>query len=148
LANIFFVKALAHAQEKSKDSQWRFEWVKNGLGSERTNSDDLLIQIRIPPIRERQYARLRPFNPFASKSLPDSLEVDHCTFEGHLENDPDSYVTVTEGCPGEDSFEVKSHQIVFFSNLHFVQWLPLDTYSKQGVQTIQIHCSQWYWNSS
>lgn len=97
----FFI-ALTHGQEKPKDTEWRFEWVKNGIGEKRTNSDDYLIEIRIPPIRERQYAQLQRFYPTDWQNDA----IDDCIFDGKLEGDPESYVTVTGGCPGDDNFEV------------------------------------------
>jgi len=49
---------------------------------------------------------LKPYLPIAKQTYESYGDLDQCIFQGYLENEPDSYVVLTNGCPMENSFEV------------------------------------------
>jgi hypothetical protein len=51
-------------------------------------------------------ALLKQFNPIPKGSNEDEESIDRCIFEGFLKNEEKVYVTLTGGCPFENSFEV------------------------------------------
>ena len=51
-------------------------------------------------------AILRPINPFPKLDTETDSSIDSCIFSGYLKNEPNVAVSLTGGCPNEDSFEV------------------------------------------
>ena len=51
-------------------------------------------------------AILERFNPIPKKAHETEESIDKCIFRGYLLHESNVYVTLTGGCPFEDSFEV------------------------------------------
>jgi hypothetical protein len=51
-------------------------------------------------------AELKEFNPIPRRPHENAADVDRCIFDGFLRNEDRVYVTVTGGCPFENTFEV------------------------------------------
>ena len=51
-------------------------------------------------------AILKQFNPIAKSLNEREEDVDNCIFDGFLKNEEKVYVTLTGGCPFEESFDV------------------------------------------
>jgi hypothetical protein len=56
-------------------------------------------------------AELKQFNPIPKTLQEKDVDIDHCIFDGFLRNENRVYVTITGGCPFEDTFEV--HFVMF-----------------------------------
>ena len=46
------------------------------------------------------------FNPFVRQAEEKEGNIDECIFTGHLRDEPDVYVTLTGGCPFDNTFDV------------------------------------------
>jgi hypothetical protein len=53
-----------------------------------------------------EVAVLKQFNPIPRGSNEREEDIDRCIFEGFLRNEEKVYVTLTGGCPFENSFDV------------------------------------------
>jgi hypothetical protein len=49
---------------------------------------------------------LKKFNPFPRQAAEKKDNIDECIFTGRLRDDPDVYVTLTGGCPFDNSFDI------------------------------------------
>jgi hypothetical protein len=107
LHSVVYIQA---ANQKLPEFIWSKETSRNGIPHLKVKffdggQDDVVV--------------LDPWNPLPAETRPDSVksrpdpvksrsDPDSCVFKGHLKSEPGSSVIVTGGCPGEDSFEVKS----------------------------------------
>ena len=64
-----------------------------------------ILIIQFPDGGDDDSALLRIFNPI---SAGNGETVDSCIFNGRLQDESDVYVTLTGGCPFQDTFEVKA----------------------------------------
>jgi hypothetical protein len=53
-------------------------------------------------------AVLAPYNSVPVEVDESRLNPDNCIFKGYLENEPESNVIITGGCPGDYTFDVSS----------------------------------------
>ena len=51
-------------------------------------------------------AVLKQINPIARRPHEKEEDIDQCIFDGFLKNEDKVYVTLTGGCPFEDTFQV------------------------------------------
>ena len=59
-------------------------------------------------------ALLKRFNPIARGANEKEEDIDKCIFNGYLQHESNVYVTMTGGCPFEDSFEVSQLDLKYF----------------------------------
>jgi len=87
-----------------------FSWSSEGCSS----SGVAHLSVKFPGSSTADVAILTPANPIPKQ--PDELheDVDRCIFSGFLQNEQDSQITITGGCPFENSFEVS---IIFKTTL-------------------------------
>lgn len=64
------------------------------------------LNVEFPDSDIIDVAILMPANPIPKQADEREEDVDRCIFSGFLRDEPDSLVTLTGGCPFEDSFEV------------------------------------------
>ena len=62
-------------------------------------------------------AILESYNPIPKQANEREEDIDHCIFKGKLVNESSVHVSLTGGCPFEDSFEV-SFEIFVASAVH------------------------------
>ncbi len=83
-----------------------------------------LLKITYPSGPEDvDYAHLkRFFNPMGSNNVKGGKRrmLDNCIFHGNLEFETDVYVTLTSGCPYENSFEVCKQITAILFNFHLL----------------------------
>ena len=89
----------------------KFSWSQEGC------SRDGIAHLNVifPDSDITDIAILSPANPIPRQAEELDQDVDNCIFTGFLRDEPDSVITLTGGCPFEDSYEV-----IFISVL--LQW--------------------------
>ena len=65
-----------------------------------------LLRIQFPDQGPDDFAILEKVNPIQMSSGEMVTDVDDCIFRGSLKFEPETLVTVSGGCPGENTFEV------------------------------------------
>ena len=80
----------------------KFSWSQEGC------SRDGIAHLNVvfPDSDITDIAILSPANPIPRQAEELDQDVDNCIFSGFLRDEPDSVITLTGGCPFEDSFEV------------------------------------------
>ena len=66
-----------------------------------------LLRIRFADGGADDFAVLKAFNPIPQGPLERADEIDTCIFEGFLQNEVNSFITLT-GCPNSKSFQVST----------------------------------------
>ena len=79
-----------------------FEWVQDKFSP----SGVPLLSINFHDGQPNDVAILRQFNPIAKSLNEKEEDIDNCIFDGFFENEEKVYVTLTGGCPFEESFDV------------------------------------------
>ncbi len=79
-----------------------FEWMRN----ENSSTGVPLLRIRFQDNGTDDFAVLNKFNPIPQSPNESVEEMDDCIFSGFLKDESNVYVTLTGGCPFENSFEV------------------------------------------
>ena len=70
-----------------------------------------LLRVRFPDgIADDDFVVLMPYNPIPQGRLERAEDMDPCIFQGFLQNEKDSAVTLT-GCSLSDNFQVRTKML-------------------------------------
>ena len=69
-------------------------------------SADGIVKMTINFGNDKPIAVLSHYNPIPIEADESRSAIDPCIFKGSFENEKDSVVLVTGGCPGDDTFDV------------------------------------------
>ncbi len=95
-----------------------FEWVQDEVSPDGVP----LLSINFHDGRKNDVAILKSFNPIPKGKNEREEDIDNCIFDGFLRDEEKVYVTLTGGCPFEDTFDVNKYII---NNLLFTKRLIL-----------------------
>jgi len=85
-----------------------FEWAQDEVSPDGVP----LLSINFHDGRKNDVAILKRFNPIPEGKNEREEDIDNCIFDGFLRDEDKVYVTLTGGCPFEDTFDVNNKLII------------------------------------
>ncbi len=85
-----------------------FAWIQDEVSPDGVP----LLSINFHDGRKNDVAVLKHFNPIPRGKNEREEDIDNCIFDGFLRDESKVYVTLTGGCPFEDSFDVSYLRII------------------------------------
>ena len=67
-----------------------------------------ILYIQFPDGGNEDKAILTSHSPIPLRQDETEFDLDFCIFKGHLKNEANVFVTLTGGCPFDDSFDVRT----------------------------------------